>query len=361
MKKTKKTFLFCSPKLDEIGGIQSYCRAIKPFFSSSVIYHEQTTRSVSSIRRIVAQIGRYIYFLKQLKIHKPSLVIFNPSLRPMPYIRDMIYIIFTRQASIPFLVFFHGFNLQFCYLLSYFPFLFRPFYGKAKAIIALASIHVEKIKKLGYEGNIYQEYTVFEYPTNPNLNIPYFSTPQNPLHILYMGRLIAGKRCMDILKIYKQLRDIETPCQLGIAGIGPMETKMKKYVENYHIPDVVFHGFIRGKEKEELFLKSSFFIFPPSHSEGLPVVIIEAMYYGLVVVTNGIGGINDFFEQGKMGYVIEKTHIHAYVTQIKKLINDPQKCAEISIYNQQFSRKHFDPYRAAMRLEKLYNSITLKS
>ena len=47
---------------------------------------------------------------------------------------------------------------------------------------------------------------------------------------------------------------------------------------------------MRGQEKARLFAESAVFLFP-TYNEGMPMVVLEAMSYGLGIVTTTVGGI----------------------------------------------------------------------
>ena len=65
-------------------------------------------------------------------------------------------------------------------------------------------------------------------------------------------------------------------------------------------------------------------MFPTFYSnECFPLVILEAMEYGLPVVSTNEGGIQDIILDGKTGYVVEKHNPAALATALEHLINDP--------------------------------------
>jgi len=99
-------------------------------------------------------------------------------------------------------------------------------------------------------------------------------------------------------------------------------------------------GYISGKEKYELLASSDVFLFP-SYSEGMPNAVLEAMAIGLPIITTKVGGLNDFFENGKMGYVLDFKSVDSIVEKIEINIKYTAKAKKIGLYNTHFAREHF--------------------
>jgi glycosyltransferase involved in cell wall biosynthesis len=67
---------------------------------------------------------------------------------------------------------------------------------------------------------------------------------------------------------------------------------------------ICFTRAVSGLRKAELFRSADLFVFPPRQLEGQPVVILEAMSYGLPVVTTAQGGIVDLVVDGATGVYV---------------------------------------------------------
>lgn len=105
-------------------------------------------------------------------------------------------------------------------------------------------------------------------------------------YILFLGMLEPEKNCDLLIKAFKQ---IKTDKKLVIAG-GPNHTQ-NYYKELQKCADgdqrIVFTGTVTGKLLNELYSNAFIFVLP-SKSEGLPVVLLEAMSYGLPVLCSDI-------------------------------------------------------------------------
>ena len=71
-------------------------------------------------------------------------------------------------------------------------------------------------------------------------------------------------------------------------------------------------------------------MFPTFYSnECFPLVILEAMEYGLPVVSTNEGGIQDIISDGKTGYVVEKQNPAALATALENLFKNPSLCTQM--------------------------------
>ena len=85
----------------------------------------------------------------------------------------------------------------------------------------------------------------------------------------------------------------------------------------------VYHGRKYGKEKEDFLRKASMFVFPTFYfNECFPLVILEAMMYGLPVISTDEGGIKDEVADGVNGFVVKTENTYALADAIQLLLED---------------------------------------
>lgn len=110
------------------------------------------------------------------------------------------------------------------------------------------------------------------------------------LTIVYLGRLVERKGCMHLLKAVEQLhkQNVLLMVRVIIAGKGPMESKLKEYVEKHHLGKAVqFVGYIKESDKPDLLASADIAVFPSTGGESFGIVLIEAMAAGAGVVLAG--------------------------------------------------------------------------
>lgn len=143
------------------------------------------------------------------------------------------------------------------------------------------------------------------------------------LQFLYLGVLIPRKGVADLLKAVKLLAEkgkIEK-IQLNIAGVGPEEGELKKFVTDNQLEKYTnFMGWISGSEKEEALREANVFILP-SYNEGLPVSILEAMSYGLPIISTNVGDISSAVYQDDNGFLVEPGDVEALSIKMSELLD----------------------------------------
>lgn len=111
-------------------------------------------------------------------------------------------------------------------------------------------------------------------------------------------------------------------------------------------------GALSGEERLRAYRKADFFFFP-SYGEGMPTVVLEAMAFGLPVVTRRVGGLVDFFEDGKMGRITDSLDPREFAELMEPYINNAEYCLQTSHYNYEYAQEHFMATKVGRKIEKL--------
>lgn len=178
------------------------------------------------------------------------------------------------------------------------------------------------------------------------------------LRVLFLGFLIPSKGILDILRIAKKCYDNDIKnIKFVIAGKGELEEKIKTFIENNSLIDIVrFVGWVSGNQKCEL-LKTSDIFFLPSYNEGMPISILEAMSYSLPIVSTRISGIPDLVIDEFNGYLFEPGQIDQFYEVIMKMKNNKKLIEKLG--HNSFKHVHyFSSDSVFVDLKKIYSEIT---
>jgi len=148
-------------------------------------------------------------------------------------------------------------------------------------------------------------------------------------YILFMGRLSPEKRIDWLIKSFLQIRKEENTwkgLKLVIAG-GSSATKV--YVKKLNalsldVSDILFTGYVTGKEKEEL-LSNALVFSLPSYLEGAPIVLLEAMSYGLCCLTSDISPHKDVIKNKVDGLFFDSRNADDLTLKLRWLLSNPDK------------------------------------
>ena len=81
------------------------------------------------------------------------------------------------------------------------------------------------------------------------------------------------------------------------------------------------------------------------------------MAFGLPVVTRPVGGIRDFFEEGRMGFAVDSTEPTDFAEPLARLADDPALRSAIGSYNREYAASRFGASRVAARLLDIYGEV----
>jgi glycosyltransferase involved in cell wall biosynthesis len=345
------------PEITLIGGIANYYQSLTPFLSKNFIYFTRGSRGkgnlLSSFYWFVFDIVKL--FIK-LIYSKPDAVIINTSISQKSLRRDAIFIFTINLISnSKVIVFFRGWDNSY-FENTMIPKWFYTTFLKADAIIILAKSFKEKLKGMGYEGPIFVETTAVNENILKIREYPYkISDVKN---LLFMSRIEADKGIYELIDAYQILQKrVAFNLNLNIAGNGSDFKDINQILKTSNIKNVYMHGFVKDIDKSDLLNSASIFIFPSSHGEGMPNSVLEAMAFGIPVITTRVGGITDFFEEGKMGLFLDSTNPIEIAAKVEMLLNNTELMTFISHYNYNYAKRKFYARIVANRLMDIVGGI----
>lgn len=157
---------------------------------------------------------------------------------------------------------------------------------------------------------------------------------QNPIELLFCGRVIKQKGIEDLLAALAILLKDNIECRLSIAGIGTIEyiQFLNKITFRLSINEKVrFLGYISfGPELMSLYGKADIYVLPSWH-EGFPRTIWEAAANCTPVIATTVGGIPSLVSDKEI-YFVPVRNPAAIADSIKTIINNPSS-AEEKVYN----------------------------
>lgn len=171
--------------------------------------------------------------------------------------------------------------------------------------------------------------------TNKKIPIIPFSTPiseklgtlTDKKIILFVGRSVERKGVDYLIKAFGQLKE-KIPHRLVIVGDGPERINWQELAQTIDRSNrIELTGWITNKALGELYRTCSFFVLPAVYdkhgdTEGLGVVLIEAMSYCKPVIASNVGGITDVVIHDQNGLLVPAGNIEALSAAMMKLIAD---------------------------------------
>jgi len=177
-------------------------------------------------------------------------------------------------------------------------------------------------------------------------------------YLLWMGRLTPEKRVDWLLKAFKEIKGKMRNLRLVIAG-GTSATDeyvrgLKKLAEGDD--RIVFTGYVRGEEKEELFSNALLFVLP-SYLEGLPIALLEAMSYELPCLVSGIEPHREIISGGVDGLLFESNDFSDFVRKLGELLESPEKLENIGENARRKVEKEYNWDEVVRKTEEIYREL----
>ncbi len=350
--------------LNQIGGVVSYYKSVLPYLKKEkylevvCFYLGSRRESPSMFHPITDQLR----FKKFLKIEKPDLIHINPSLNFKSFIRDGLLIWQAKRRNIPVLVFFHGWQESFAAIVEKrLKFFFNKTFLKADKFIVLAYDFREILRKWGVKSDIYLGTTAVDNQLVNNFDIDEKVkgiVKRDEIKILFLSRIEKEKGIFETIDAFELLLNKGYNLYLSIAGDGRVLTDVKNYVKKKKISAnrLIFLGYVSGDEKIKTFTEHDLYCFP-TYGEGMPNSVLEAMAFGMPVITRLVGGLRDFFKDGKMGFLANGKTGKEISSLLEKLICNKTLLVEMSRYNHNFAKDNFLASKVAKRLENIYRDV----
>jgi len=146
--------------------------------------------------------------------------------------------------------------------------------------------------------------------------------PAKGIVAIYVGGLVETKGMDELAVAAEPLLGRHSDLQLVCVGEGPERDRLVGLASRLGRQDaVILTGEVRP-EDVPMFLQASDFFVLPSHSEGLPQVVLEAMNCGLPVVATRVGGVPEAVIDGRTGLLVDARDCKQLGDAMERMIDD---------------------------------------
>ena len=355
--------LIICPRLYLGGGVTNYYNSIRSWFSIEAHFLEVGALKgretpLEKIRHLFRDIMRFHNLLK-INDRTFDLIHLTPSFDYKSLIRDGLLLRIARKFRYKVLVMFQGWNEKHARIVE--KYLFHVFfltYNKANAFTVQASEFKGQMRNWGFNQPIYVETTAVDDTLLDGFSIENRRRrvgSGNTVQLLFLARIEKDKGICETIKAAQILSSKYQNLYLAIAGDGTFTDKAHQLVSEIGIRDrVSFLGYVTGEKKKKAFINSDIYVFPTYHGEGTPTSVLEAMAFGLPVITRPVGGLKDVFVDGEHGFMTESKDPRVIASLIEKIILDKDLWKKMSVDAHEYAKERFMASQVAKRLEDIY-------
>ncbi|MCH8148994.1 MAG: glycosyltransferase family 4 protein [Planctomycetes bacterium] len=176
-------------------------------------------------------------------------------------------------------------------------------------------------------------------------------------HVLCVARLSPEKGHLLLLEALAILRAEGVDFHCTFVGDGPLRGQIERRLSDLRLAEwVTLTGSVEPARVDEMY-QSSHVVVLASFSEGVPIVLMEAMARGLAVVATRVGGVSELVEDGaSCGLVVPPGDAEALAQALRTVLEDKELAFRLASNGQKRVREEFNLENSASQLASLFRS-----
>jgi glycosyltransferase involved in cell wall biosynthesis len=272
----------------------------------------------------------YIFFrkIKIVHIHGASYVSF---------FRKMLVIMLCRSFKIKIVYHIHGAEFKLFFKKYNKLGIIKKTIDKTDALIVLSDNWKQYFSAIVDKNRIFVLNNVVNKPVICKNYLKTYSS----INYLFLGRIGERKGIYDLLDVVRANKmHLEGKFLLYVGGDGEID-RLTECIVRHKLQNLIkFEGWVSGIKKKELLSICDIYILP-SYNEGLPVSILEAMSYGMPIISTNVGGIPDVITENKNGLLINPGDKSELTKSIFYFMENTQEIKRMGMRNMEMIKKFY--------------------
>jgi glycosyltransferase involved in cell wall biosynthesis len=283
------------------------------FFDRDLGSKNKTTTYLQKIKRFNSTLNKNHY----------DLLHFHFSFDKKSVVREFIYLYLAKRKKIPFIVHFHGGVLAYEKSSS---FMVKWILSAASKLIVLNEAEKESIQDL------------YQVPADKVLilrncidfnEIPAFAESKPTYdRIIYFGRLHIPKGLKEITEALEKIKSQQIKFKFEVYGSGPDEEWFLSTLTKSLGDSFEYKGVVWGAQKWHSLNDSDIFLLP-SHGEGMPMALLEAMALGKSVIVSDVDAFKKVVKDQENGFLTLQRSSEDLARSLAEVLSNPAKQVEI--------------------------------
>lgn len=178
--------------------------------------------------------------------------------------------------------------------------------------------------------------------------------PDTPL-VGFVGRLSSEKGPSNFIKIASIAHNSVRDCHFVLVGEGPLYEKLEKDIDNLGMNTFIH---LAGLQTDMPAVYDSLdLVVSTSHSEAMPLAILEAMASGLPVIVTNVGGMIDIVEEDRTGFLNSFDDFDGIARNIATLMSDSALRGRMGSAGRKRVEKDFELSNSVSQISELLKSL----
>ncbi len=300
---------------------------VKHFVSSSALEDNE-----SSLKKLMLMIFRSIKF--PFFLFGINVVHVNSTFDNKALLRDLLLMFWSLICGKRLIVQYHGGNFESTIfsrnkLLKN---IWSSLIKHAEYVLVLTNVQFEEMQSY----DVTQVQKVVNYVNCAKTEI----VKPNVFTLIFLGRIIKEKGIFEILTACQKIPRGDD-FQVFFYGDGPDRKELTGKIEELGLSGKVrWKGMVDGPDKVAAYTNASAFILP-SYSEGLPYSVLEAMSYGLPVISTDVGSLTQLVKHDETGLIVKVKDEHSVAKSMVFLMENKSKLDTYSNAARELIKEHY--------------------
>jgi glycosyltransferase involved in cell wall biosynthesis len=191
------------------------------------------------------------------------------------------------------------------------------------------------------------------------LTAPSALWPADLPQILCVARLAPEKGHFVLLDALARLRDEGVNFRCTLIGDGPLRSEVESRLQELRLDSMITLAGSLDPEGVSNAYRTADVVVLASFSEGVPVVLMEAMAHGRPVVATRVGGVPELVQDGTNGLLVAPGNAGALANALKRILDNWEWAAELGANGTRHVRDEFGVETSVHRLVTLFGRPSL--
>jgi glycosyltransferase involved in cell wall biosynthesis len=310
--------------------------------SRSKDYYKRQQKLFNYFLTYVGDVFRLVWCL----VKRPEIfcIQLNPSLIPVPLIRDGFFLVLAKIFGRKGVVFIRGWREDVAQKISLRPLFLKLFlgvFGRSDKIIVLAENFRDQLEKMGIpRDKIIVSRTMFN-----GILIQPRKENRDQFHFLFLSRISSEKGIFEIVEAARILKMAGLQFSISFHGHGAQAdtiAELKNRIVELGVDGHIQVGdFLEGLDKYRKYAETDVFLLPSYH-EGCPNSILEAMGSGCFIISTNAGAMKELVQDGINGNIVRTRDAYDLAQKMAWAINNRQSVERTGGYNQAYAFNEFE-------------------
>lgn len=267
--------------------------------------------------------------------------------------RKALFLVLGRTARVPVVIHLHGSEFEVFYRGSagWQQRIIRAVFDRASAVVVLSESWRQFVSGLTSTRVVVIGNFVLDHYDPARA-----AAERDPRAILFMGQFGARKGIYDLIRAFPGVLAAVPGARLYCGGNGEVD-QVRAVVRELDLDAAVqVPGWVSGEDKRALLHRCSIFVLP-SHNEGLPMAIIEALSYAMAVVSTRVGGIPELVDDRNGALVDPGDGEQLRAALVQLLVQDEGRLAGMGAASRDKYTRLFSADACLAAMRALYQSL----